>query len=641
MADTNEKKTVTPWSSTGYLVMKRTYARRLDESNPNSPTEEWEDIINRIIRGADEQLGVGFSEDEQGRLREHLSQLRGSVAGRFLWQLGTTTVEQLGLASLQNCAVVCVDEPVRPFTWAMDMLMLGCGVGFNIQREYVYKLPKVSEEFRAPTRNDASSADFIVPDTRGGWVKLLEYTLRSAFPYNGSKSWFSYSTQLIRGAGAPIKGFGGTASGPEILCEGIGNIAAVLERRKGKQLRPIDCLDIMNIIGAIVVAGNVRRSAQIAIGDADDFQFLRAKRWDLGNIPNWRSNSNNSIVVNKFEDMPDEVWKGYNGTGEPYGFINLKLSRATGRLGDPQYKDKEIIGYNPCAEQGLANYETCCLAEVFLPNCKTKEELLDVATLLYRINKHSLALPCHNEETESIVHKNMRMGIGITGYLQATEEQRSWLSETYEALREYDVEYSQLHGWPASIKLTTVKPSGTLSLLPGVTPGVHPAYSTYLIRRIRLSAASPLVGVIKDAGYPIEYVKHFDGTDDRSTVVAEFPFSYPEATPIAAEMSALDQLEAVRRLQTEWSDNAVSCTVYYKKEELPDIKAYLAKHYDKNFKSLSFLLHSEHGFVQAPLEEISKEEFEKRIKKCTLITSVKDAEFEADEECATGVCPIK
>lgn len=632
----------TPWSSVGYLVAKRTYARRLDESRADSPTEEWGDIINRVIEGADKQLGVGFTADEERRLHSHLTSLKGSVAGRFLWQLGTSTVERLGLASLQNCAVTVVDKPIRPFTWAMDMLMLGCGVGFNIQREYVYELPKVSSDFQRPSRKDSAAADFIVPDTREGWVKLLEYTLRSAFPRGDSdKSAFSYSTQLVRGAGAPIKGFGGTASGPEILCEGIGNIAGVLEARKGKKLRPIDCLDIMNIIGSIVVAGNVRRSAQIAIGDADDFQYIRSKRWDLGNIPNWRSNSNNSIVVNKFEDMPDEVWKGYNGTGEPFGFINLKLSRSTGRLGDTQYKDKNVVGYNPCAEQSLEDFETCCLAEVFLPNCRTKEELLDVCTLLYRINKHSLALPCHNKETEEVVHRNMRMGIGITGYLQATEKQRGWLGETYEALREYDVAYSAERGWPVSIKLTTVKPSGTLSLLPGVTPGAHPAFARYLIRRIRLSSDSPLVKVIRESGYPVEPRRHDDGTPDRTTVVAEFPFSYPEGTRLANDMSAIDQLEVVRRLQSEWSDNAVSCTIYYRLEELPDIKAYLAKHYDRNFKSLSFLLHSGHGFDQAPLEEITEEEFEKRIKKCTLITTVKEADFEADDECAGGMCPVK
>jgi ribonucleoside-triphosphate reductase len=567
-------------------------------------------------------------------------QLRGAVAGRFLWQLGTTTVDKLGMASLQNCAAAVVDEPIRPFTWAMDMLMLGCGVGYNIQREYVYKLPKVLPDFEPPVRRDAADADFILPDTRDGWVKLLEYTLRSAF-VKSDKRTFTYSTQLVRGAGAPIKGFGGTASGPEILCNGIAQISGVLESRKGKQLRPIDCLDIMNIIGSIVVAGNVRRSAQIAIGDMDDFQYLRSKRWDLGGIPNWRSNSNNSVVCNKFEDLPDEIWKGYLGNGEPFGLINLKLSRSCGRVGDTRYKDKHVIGYNPCAEQPLANKETCCLAETFLPNIETYEQFLDVLTFLYRINKHSLILECHNKDTEEVVHANMRMGIGITGYAQASEEQKSWLPKAYEYLRQYDVDYSAKHGWPISIKLTTVKPSGTLSLLPGVPPGWHPAYAQYIIRRIQVSSDSPLVAIIKEHGYPIEYVRHFDGTLNRSTMVAEFPMTHPEGTMLAENMTAIDQLEVVRKLQAEWSDNAVSCTIYYKREELPAIKEYLSKYYDTSFKSLSFLLHSDHGFAQAPLEAITKEEYEKRVAKSKPITGISMELDLGDDECASGVCPVR
>lgn len=446
----------TPWSTVGYLVAKRTYARRIDETDSNSPTEEWGDIVNRVVRAANEQLHCGFTDSECERLRYYLTRLKGSVAGRFLWQLGTRTVDRLGLPSLQNCAFVTVDQPVRPFTWAFDMLMLGSGVGYNIQREYVYKLPAVIESFEAPKRSDTAGADFIVPDTREGWVELLQRTLESSFGINGRSSGFTYSTQLVRGKGAAIKGFGGVASGPEDLVWGIGEISRVLKERVGKQLRPIDCLDIMNIIGYIVVSGNVRRSAQIAIGDHDDLQFLRAKRWDLGNIPSWRAMSNNSVVCNNFKLLPEEFWEGYKGNGEPYGLINLKLARAIGRTGETKYPDKKVRGFNPCAEQSLEDYETCCLAEVFLPNISSYEELLDVCTLLYRINKHSLALHCSNKETESIVHNNMRMGIGVTGYLQATEEQREWLSKCYGDLRIFDAGYSKLHEWPASIKLTTV-----------------------------------------------------------------------------------------------------------------------------------------------------------------------------------------
>ena len=294
-----------------------------------------------------------------------------------------------------------------------------------------------------------------------------------------------------------------------------------------------------------------------------------------------------------------------------------------------------------CAEQSLEPFESCCLATIFLPNVTSKEELLDIATLLYRFNKHSLQLPSHQPETDEVVKRNQRMGINITGVLQASKEQISWLNECYEHLREYDVRYSKLHGFNPSIKLTTVQPSGTLSLLPGVTPGAHPGYAQYMFRRIRIAADSHFVTVCRQHGYPIEFVKNFDGSDDYGTVVVTFPFAYPEGTRLAKDMSAIDQLEVVKMLQTVWSDNAVSCTIYYKKEELPAIKSYLAKNYKKNHKTLSFLLHSDHGFKQAPFEEVSEETYRKLVASTTPIDSIGSADFETSDECASGVCPVR
>jgi hypothetical protein len=282
------------------------------------------------------------------------------------------------------------------------------------------------------------------------------------------------------------------------------------------------------------------------------------------------------------------------------------------------------------------------LSEIFLPNITSKAELLDVATLLYRVCKHSLALPCHLESTQEIVNENMRMGIGVTGVLQATQEQKDWLSETYEKLRSYDEYYSQKHGFNKSVKITTVKPSGTLSLLPGVTPGCHPAYARYMLRRIRISANHSLVQTCRDHGYPVEYQQNFDGSEDRSTVVVSFPFRHPDNAVLAKDMTAVSQLETVKWLQEVWSDNSVSCTVYYKKEELPEIRKYLKKHYKNSHKSLSFLLHSEHGFRQAPLSEITKEEYEALVASTIPITSVNEANIGLDDaECASGACPIK
>ena len=353
--------------------------------------------------------------------------------------------------------------------------------------------------------------------------------------------------------------------------------------------------------------------------------------------------SNNSVVCNDISLLPEQFWDGYSGNGEPYGLINLKLAREIGRTGDTQYPDPDVQGFNPCAEQSLAPYETCCLAEIHLPNIESRVELYEVATFLYRINKHSLALPCHSEETQAIVHKNMRMGIGITGYCMATEEQKSWLSYTYERLRMFDVSYSKQKGFPPSIKLTTVKPSGTLSLLSGVTPGAHPGFSHYHIRRIRMASDSALVKVCRQKGYNVEFQRNFDGSDDTNTVVVEFPSKFPENTIVSNDMSALTQLELVKKLQDNWSDNSVSVTIYYRIEELEGIKAWLKANYNNNLKTVSFLLHSDHGFDQAPLEEITRQEYESMIKLVKPIDNceINEEDIKGSFECATGMCPIK
>lgn len=629
----------TPWGEIGYITFKRTYSRRLKEDNPNSKTEEFNEVIIRELNACDKQLGIKFTDEEKDEYFKTRMSLKWSVAGRFMWQLGTKTVDKLGLPSLQNCAGVVIDSPIRPFTWAMEMLMLGSGVGYNIQKEHVHQLPKLKKKLKIERIDDAG-ADFIVPDTREGWVKLLGKVLKAHF-YGGEG--FTYSTQLIRSKGAPIKGFGGLASGPEELCWGINEIHKILNSRANQRLRPIDCLDIMNIIGFVVVSGNVRRSAQLAIGDYDDIEYLKAKRWDLGNIPNWRSMSNNSVACDDISLLSESFWDTYN-QGEPYGLINLRLAKLIGRTGETNYSDEDVVVFNPCAEQSLHNYETCCLSEIFLPNIDTYEELIKVIKLSYKVNKHSLALHCSLKETEHIVNHNMRMGIGVTGVLQATKEQRSWLKDAYVELRKFDKEYSKYMGFPESIKLTTVKPSGTLSLLAGVTPGVHPnPAGPYYIRRVRIAANSNLLDVCKQHGFKIEPQVNFDGSSDKTTMVVEFPCKLPKNTPVAANYTWKEQLEMVRQMQAEWSDNAVSCTVYYKKEDLPDIKEYLIKNYKDNFKTLSFLLYHGHGFKQAPYETITREVYEELVKNVIPITSIeiKETDFDSNLDCETGACPIK
>lgn len=625
------KDKVAPWgfNGLGYVVYKRTYSRVME----NGESEEWPNTIQRCINGA-QKIGAQYTKEEAEKLFDYIFNLKCSFGGRMLWQLGTSTVDRFGLASLLNCWFVSMREP-EDFCFLFEHLMLGGGVGYSVKREDIHELPRVKKGVSI-THEATKDADYIVPDSRQGWVHLLRGVLK-AF-YQKGKS-FSYSTILVRGSGEPIHGFGGTSSGPRILVEGIEKICEIFQSREGKKLRSIDVLDICNLIGGIVVAGNVRRSAEIAIGDPDDYLYLRAKRWDLGNIPNWRSMSNNSIYADDFNHISDEVWGGYAGNGEPYGFINLPLSQKSGRLGEDRKDNCE--GYNPCAEISLGDGEACNLCEIFLNNIESEKELVECSQLLYKTQKAIWTLPALYEKTTKIVTKNMRIGLGVTGVCQSLDKIK-WLDTCYKQLRAYDKKWSEKRGWPESIKLTTVKPSGTLSLLAGATPGVHPSYEEYYIRRIRMASDDALIKICKDLNYHTEFVKNFDGTENRNTTIIEFPCEASGAM-LAKDTDAIAQLELVKKLQTQWSDNAVSVTVYYKKEELPDIKKWLSENYKTSIKTVSFLLHSEHGFQQAPYSAITKEEYDTiraKVKPLVQLQKITSGTLE-DLECAGGACPIK
>ncbi len=617
------------YNGLGYIVYRRTYSRQ----KPDNTYEEWQETITRCINGA-QLVGADYTKEEAERLFDYMFNLKCSFAGRMLWMLGTEHIKRWGGNALLNCWFTTITE-YEDFCFIFENLMLGGGVGFSVRREDVHELPKVKENIKV-THKNTNDADFIVPDSREGWVYLLRQVLKSYF--RSGKS-FSYSTILIRGYGEKINGLGGTASGPKILVDGIENICKVISAREGKKLRSIDVLDVCNIIGSIVVSGNIRRSAQIALGDPDDYLFIRAKRWDLCDIPNYRALSNNTIYADDFSHIQPDIWEGYQGNGECYGFFNSKLAQKKGRIGE-LIKDN-CDGGNPCLEIVLASKENCNLSELYLNNIESKKELIDCAKLLYKTQKAICAMNFLHEDTNKIVHKNFRLGIGITGVCQSLNK-LEWLDECYKEIREFDKEWSKKKNYPESIRISTIKPSGTLSLLAGATPGIHPAYSQYYIRRIRMSSDDKLVSTCKELGYHIEPVKNFDETFDYNTVIIDFPCFAGSNTVLAKDMPAIKQLELVKQLMTIWSDNSISVTVYYKKEELPEIKKWLKENYKDNIKSVSFLLHKEHGFKQAPYEEITKEQYEERISKIKPLKNVvvenKTIDF---EECKRGACPIK
>ncbi len=639
-----------PWgfNGLGYIVYKRTYARNLE----NGKKEEWYQTIQRCINGA-QKIGADYTQEEAEQLFDLIFNLKCNFAGRMLWQLGTSTVDRFGANSLLNCWFVKMNE-AKAFLFLFENLMLGGGVGFSIRREDIHELPKVKRDVKIEHQL-TKDADLICADSRQGWIRLLEQLLKSFFITGKS---FTYSTILVRGYGEIIKGFGGTASGPGILIEGIEKITKIFQSREGKKLRSIDVLDICNIIGSIVVAGNVRRSSEIALGDPDDHLFIRAKNWSTGKIPNTRNMSNNTIYADEFEHISDDIWNiGYEidpitskAKGEPYGFFNLPLSQKFGRISDGLMSKSDLYpkdsdpceGGNPCNEISLCHYECCNLSELYLNNIESEKELFDCSKLLYKTQKAVAAMNFLHEETNQVVHKNMRLGMGVTGVCQSLDK-LEWLDKCYRELRKFDKEWSKSKNYPESIKLTTQKPSGTLSLLAGATPGIHPAYSKYYIRRVRMSCNDPLVEICREMGYHVEYQLNLDLTEDRTTFVIQFPCEAGEKALVAAEIDAVKQLELVKKMQSIWSDNSISVTVYYKVEELFAIKEWLKENYENNIKSVSFLLHSGHAFLQAPYEEVTKEKYlqlKSKVKDLTLL-DINDGEMESMECSNGGSCPIR
>ena len=613
----------------GYAVYKRTYARDVPGEGR---TEEWHETVARVVEGA-QHIGAQLTADEEERLFDHIWNARAFPGGRMLWQLGTANIDRLGGDSLVNCWYSDLRYP-EDLGWLMDRLMLGGGVGFSVERgDWAVRGGEA-------TLVEGFDADYIVPDNREGWRDLVVKVIDAHL--DGEE--FTYSVDAIRPAGKPIRMFGGKASGPGPLVEGVELLQEVLRKRRGLRTRSVDVLDLANIVGSIVVSGNVRRSAQIALGDATDDDYLQAKRWDLGSIPNYRAMSNNSVIVNSAEELgllPEEFWQGYHGHGEAYGLVNVAGSQRYGRAGELR-QDSTVRGFNPCAEIPLADRESCNLAELVLPAFESLDQMQDAARLLYKVQKAVAGLTYLDPESDYITSANRRLGLGVTGVSQASKEQLEWLSPTYEWLDEFDQVWSEAIGAPRSVRLTTVKPSGTLSLLAGVTPGGHPAFSEYHIRRVRMAASDPVLAWAKERGYPWEWVRGFDGTEDTRTAVVEFPVHIPGAA-YANEVSALDQLEMVRLLQYEWADNAVSVTVYYRPEELRAIRQFLACYWD-SFKSVSFLLQEDHGFDQAPLEAIDRAEYERRVGALSEEAGpIMGAALDdlLDSDCGGGACPVR
>jgi len=606
-----------PWGPVGYVTFKRTYARRCSEfAAGEEGTEEWWQTCRRVIEGMFDMqkqhvyhLGLEWNDAKaQATAKEaydRLFSLKWTPPGRGLWMMGTKFVEERTAAGLFNCAFRSTKEINTKggylFAWMMDALMLGIGVGFDTLGAGTLTItePKYT--------NDV----LVIDDSREGWVNSV-HVLLNGFLLGGRVPQFDYSA--IRGPGEPIHGFGGTSSGHGPLKELHESLTELYSAKIGDLIDSVTIVDTENLIGRCVVAGNVRRSAALAIGAHDDTHYLEMKN-DQEKLYHHRWGSNNSFhaVVGM-----DYTWHAQQSqkNGEP-GYIWLDNARTHGRFKDGlRYDDLNVAGFNPCVEQQLEDAELCCLVETFPAKHDSFEDYMKTLKIAYLYGKTITLSNTHWPETNAKMLKNRRIGLSQSGVVQAFNKfgrraMLEWSDKAYEAVKVLDEEFSNWLCIPKSVRMTSIKPSGTVSLLNGSTPGIHYPEDEYYIRRIRFGKDSELLPTLEEAGYHIE-----EDAYSPNTMCVSFPVHEEHFTKGKKDATMWEQLEIAAQYQHYWADNSVSVTVTFQGHEEDQIKTALEM-YESRLKAVSFLRYSETGYTQAPYEAITKEQYEEMAAKIT------------------------
>jgi adenosylcobalamin-dependent ribonucleoside-triphosphate reductase len=644
-------------NSVGEITFLRTYSRKKEDGTK----ETWVDVCQRVIEG---MYSLQKEHCKTNRLPwsdakaqasakeafDRLFNLKWTPPGRGLWVMGTPIVNvQKNSAALQNCAFVSTLEmtklnPAKPFGFLMEASMLGVGVGFDdkgAEKEFTIYEPK----------NECATV--VIPDTREGWVESTVELINSYLKADQNCLEFDYSE--IRPAGAPISTFGGTAAGHEPLERLHNYINNLFKGRSGELVTKKDIADIGNLIGVCVVSGNVRRSAELLIGSIDDSDFLNLKNADVfpernsydPSAPGWGWMSNNSVAVEVGTDF-EPIVDGIARNGEP-GVIWMDVSKKYGRLADPiNNKDHRIAGYNPCAEQSLESFEMCTLVETYLNRHDSIEDYNRTLKFAYLYAKTVTLLPTHWEETNAIMQRNRRIGLSMSGVANFTDINglpilRDWMNSGYENVKKYDIIYSEWLGIRESIKTTTVKPSGTVSILAGESPGVHwTPGGKYFNRAIRFANSDPMLPLFKMANYRVEPASESPDT----TSVVFFPIK-SDAERAERDVTIFEKMSLAATAQRYWSDNSVSVTVSFDPETEAKHIGTVLHMYDGQLKTVSFLPSGNHTYPQMPYTQITEDEYreEGEMKLFPIDFSGVYAGMAADaigeSYCTTDACEVK
>lgn len=627
----------------GEFVFMRTYSR-LKEDGKN---EAWWETVRRVVEGIYtiqkqhiEDYNLGWNNAKAQRsaqeMYDRIFNFKMLGSGRALWAMGSDVIMKKGLTeALYNCSFISTDNISQgnvadPFINAMDFLMLGVGVGFDTRGAG-----------KAIIKEQRESKDiYIIPDTREGWIHATEILINSFF--GGSNHEFDYSE--IRPAGTPIKTFGGVSSGAKPLIDLHKTISKVLSDNIGNPISETVIADIINAIGVAVVSGNVRRSAELLLGSHSD-EFMELKDYKKNpKRAKWGWASNNSVIGKVGMDYSVIAEKLANN-GEP-AVVWLDNMQQYGRMKDSEKnnRDRRVKGANPCVEITLEDRELCNLVEVIPSNHESIDDYKKTIKYAYLFAKTITLLNTHWSETNKVMLRNRRIGLSLTGithFVQSRglKELETWMEEGYTLAKSYDKIYSEWFAIPESIKITTVKPSGTLSLLAGVTAGIHFPESQFYIRRVRLAKNSPYIEVLTNANYKVEPASE----DPDNTVVVEFPVSLGKEIRTINDVTMWEQLNLAAFAQEHWADNSVSVTVTFKQSEKEQIKSALDL-FQFKLKSVSFLpkLENSTSYAQMPYEEITEKQYEKLSSKILPLdfSMMLSTDSKSEMYCESDVCMI-
>jgi len=657
----------------GQFVYYRTYSRWLPWEKRR---EYWWETVKRAVEFNCNL--VKTTQHEAELLYDNIFHLRQFLAGRTLWTGGTEVSSKYPMANF-NCSFTILDN-FSAFKDLFYLLMIGAGVGIRVLKEDVKKLPKIRTDVKIihesysplpmEKREDLTSiifesntAHIVVGDSKEGWVESLDYYLSILYKkeYRDVKT-IIFNYNYVRSKGEKLKTFGGTASGYKSLREMFSKIDKIVKvdcYTNFKKLRPIDCMDIANIIGQNVVVGGVRRTSEVVLFNKDDQEILNAKnnlyeqidgKWIKNEVIDYREMSNNSIFYTSKPTREQLTWhvKQMRYSGEP-GFMNAEAAAK---------RRPNLQGANPCMEVLLDRNQMCNLTTVnvlsFVNEGKlNKKGLFEAQRLSLRAGFRMTFLDLELDQWDIRQKRDRLVGCSLTGWQDMVnaagmtkEEQSELRKKLRDIIHQEAKNYAGKLGVEPPLLMTTVKPEGTLSQLPTVSSGVHHSHSPYFIRRVRINSSDPLLKVCEELGYDIK-PENGQTEENCRTKVISFPCSAPKGKT-KNEVTAIEQLENYRSFQREYTDHNTSITVHVKNDEWEKVEEWLWNNWDE-VVAVSFVSLDDSFYAQMPYEAITKKEYEKRLKEIipfipSLISKYEKEEVEidvGDESCVNGVCPIR